>query len=475
MSNERNEREILEAILGRRIDRRDFLRLTGYAGTAAGVTAFLAACQSTGSSAAPSVTAKPVVSAAPSTPVAPSASAAITGRPIKIGYVSPKTGPFSAFGEADDYAVGTINTALAGGLAVGGTLHPVQIITKDSQSDPNRAAEVAGSLILDDHVDVILVSSTPETTNPVTSQAEANQVPAISTITPWQPYYFGRQKDPTKPAEAKPFEWTYHFFWGLEDVIAVFLDMWSQVPTNKQVGGLFPNDGDGQAWSANFPDPLKAAGYTITVPPLYDTGAKDFSAQISAFKKAGAEVLTGVPIPPDFTTFWTQAQQQGLKPKVVSMGKALLFPASVDALGPTAGDGLSSEVWWSPSHPFTSSLTGQSAKQLADAYTAATGKQWTQPLGFAHAIFEVAADALKRTTNVDDKAAIRDAIKATAMDTVVGKVDWTTNTPVPNVAKTPLVGGQWGKGTAFNYDLVIVSNKDHPEIPAGGKMRPIGG
>ncbi len=205
MSNEGNEQEIVEAILGRRIDRRDFLRLTGYAGATAGAAAFIAACQPAGSTAAPSA------SAGPSATVAPSAGTAITGRPIKIGYVTPKSGPFSAFGEADDYVVGTINVALADGLDVGGTLHPVEIITKDSQSDPNRAAEVAGSLILDDGVDLMLVASTPETTNPVTSQAEANQVPAISTITPWQPYYFGRQADPAAPV---PFDWTYHFFWG---------------------------------------------------------------------------------------------------------------------------------------------------------------------------------------------------------------------------------------------------------------------
>ena len=43
--------------------------------------------------------------------------------------------------------------------------------------------------------------------------------------------------------------------------------------------------------------------------------------------------MTGVPIPPDFTTFWKQAAQQGFKPKIASIGKALLFPASVDALG----------------------------------------------------------------------------------------------------------------------------------------------
>jgi branched-chain amino acid transport system substrate-binding protein len=467
MSNETEERRLIEAVLGRHLDRRDFLRLTGYAGATAGLGAFLAACSPSATASAPPATAGPTATGG--------ATQAPTGRAIKIGYVTPKTGPFSQFGEADDYVLGTVKEAFAGGLDVGGTLHPVDILVKDSQSDPNRAGEVAGDLILTEGVDLILVASTPETTNPVTSLAEANQVPAISTITPWQPYYFGRQKDPSKPAEAVPFAWTYHFFWGLEDVMAVFLDMWGQVSTNKLVGGLFPNDGDGQAWSGAFPGTLKDAGYTLTVPPLYDQGSKDFSAQIDAFKTAGVDILTGVPIPPDFATFWTQAQQQKLLPKAASMGKALLFPAAVDALGPTAADGLSSEVWWSPSHPFKSSLTGQSAKQLADAYTAATSKQWTQPLGFAHAIFEVAANALKRSGNVDDKAAIRDAIKATAMDTIVGKVDWTKNTPVPNVAKTPLVGGQWGKGTTFTYDLVIVSNKDHPEIPAGGKMRPIGG
>jgi branched-chain amino acid transport system substrate-binding protein len=282
------------------------------------------------------------------------------------------------------------------------------------------------------------------------------------------------------PPDTKPFEWAYHFFWGLEDIIAVYQDMWSQVENNKTVGFLMPNDGDGQAWSSTevgFPTALGPAGWTIVDPGRYENGSQDFTSQINAFKDADVEVLTGVPIPPDFTTFWTQAAQQGFKPKAASIGKALLFPAAVDALGPDLGQGLSSEVWWSPTHPFTSSLTGESAQALADGYTASTGKQWTQPIGFVHALFEVASDALTRATSVD-RAAIRDAIKATDLDTIVGHIAW-DGTGLPpfaaaNVAKTPLVGGQWIKGTGeFPYDLVIVSNKDHPEIPAGGTMQPI--
>jgi len=38
------------------------------------------------------------------------------------------------------------------------------------------------------------------------------------------------------------------------------------------------------------------------------------------------EIVTGVPIPPDFTTFWQQALQQGFNPKIASVGKALPVP-----------------------------------------------------------------------------------------------------------------------------------------------------
>ncbi|HEV3504019.1 MAG TPA: ABC transporter substrate-binding protein [Actinomycetes bacterium] len=391
------------------------------------------------------------------------------GRAIRLGYVSPQTGPLAGFGEADNFILEGVRTALKDGLQIGGTAHAVEILVKDSQSDPNRAATVAGDLITGSEVDLILATGTPETTNPVADQAEANGVPAITSVAPWQPYFFGRKGDPEKP-----FKWTYHFFWGLEDIIQVFTNLWGEVPTNKVVGALWPNDGDGNAWGdpkQGFPPALEEAGYKVVDPGRYQNQTDDFSSQISRFKSANVEIVTGVPIPPDFTTFWKQAAQQGFRPKIASVGKALLFPSSVDALG-DLGDGVSTEVWWTPSHPFTSSLTQASAKQLADDYTKSTGKPWTQPIGFVHALFEVAADALKRAGGVDDKQAIADAIKATKLDTIVGPLDWSSG-PVPNVAKTPLVGGQWRQGSGGAYELVIVNNKTAPQIPAAGELEPI--
>ncbi len=221
---------------------------------------------------------------------------------------------------------------------------------------------------------------------------------------------------------------------------------------------------------------LEKQGFKLTDPGRYQNLTDNFSAQITAFKNANCEILTGVVLPPDFTTFWKQALQQGFKPKAASVGKAILFPVAVEALGKD-GHNLSSEVWWSPSHPFKSSLNGQSAKQLADAYTAATKKQWTQPIGFVHSLFEVAIDVLKRTPEIGDAKATVQAIAATNLDTVVGKVQWNGAGLPPfaakNVTKTPLVGGQWRIKDGNKYDIVITDNKTAPAIPVGGKMEPI--
>ena len=386
---------------------------------------------------------------------------------LKIGYVSPQTGPLAPFGEADRWVIDQMKAAFKDGITAGGKKHAVEIILKDSQSNPNRAGEVANDLVLKDEVALVLTAGTPETANPVSDACELNEVPCVSSVVPWQPWFFGRQGDPKKG-----FAWTYHIFWGLEDVISTFTAGWNSVPTNKKVGGLFPNDGDGNAWGdkeLGFPKPLAAQGYKLNDPGRFQNGTQDFSAQIGAFKSDGCEIVTGVVIPPDAKTFLTQAKQQGFQPKIITLGKALLFPGAIEALG-DLGQGLSTEVWWSPSHPFTSSLTRQSAKALAESYEAGTKKQWTQPIGFAHALFEVAANALAQSKSLKPKD-VRDAVAATSIDSVVGPVKWGGQGPMKNVSKTPLVLGQWRKGTKYPFELVIVNNAGAKNIPTGGELK----
>jgi len=432
------------------LGRRRFLQLTG---TAAAAAPLLAACGG--------------VQGASS-----SGGGGSSGGTIKIGYVTPETGSLALFGQADSFVIGTMNSYFGKkGITVAGKKYGVQIIRKDSQSTDAEAATVANQLILNDKVNLILVAGTPDTTNPVADACEANGVPCVSSVAPWQSYFIGRGGTVgATRAASTDFKWTYHFFWGLEDLEAVYLAEWADIPTNKVVGGLWPNDSDGDAFAnakTGIPAAVEPKGYKVVDPGRYPDGTTDFSAQISDFKAHDCQIFTGVPVPPDFTTFWKQAAQQGYKPKIANVAKALLFPASVNALG-DLGQNLSTECWWSPSHPFTSSLTGQTTAQVCTQFESSTKQQWTQPIGFAHALFEVANAALTASKSLA-AADIATALSTLKVSTIAGPLDWTSG-PVPNVTKTPLTGAQWRRTSSgpYEYDLTIVINTGHPNIPTAG-------
>lgn len=390
--------------------------------------------------------------------------AAAQARSIKIGLVTPASGPLAPFASADEFVLGQLADIFAAGVTIAGETYPIEVIVKDSQSNPSRAAEVASELIDGDMVDLIIAAGTADTTNPTADQAEAAGVPCITTDTPWQAHFFGRRGEPEVG-----FEWTYHFFWGLGQISDVYVGIWNLKDTNRKIGALWSNDPDGVAIQGGVTDAVNKDGkFTLVDAGLFAPGSTDFSAQIAQFKEAGVEIVTGLMIPPDFSTFWTQAAQQGFHPKIATVAKALLFPQTIDALG-DSGTGLSTELWWSPFHPFTSSLTGASAGDLCGAFETATGGQWVPPLGFKHALLEVAVDALKRATALEPEA-IRDAIAATNLQTVAGPVNFGAG-PVPNIAETPLVGGQWIKGEKFAHDQAVIFNATAPDIPVNAELQ----
>ena len=78
---------------------------------------------------------------------------------IKLGYVSPKTGPLAGFGEPDSFILDQVRGILKKGVKSGGKTYQVEIVSKDSQSSASRASEVASELILGEKVDLILVLS----------------------------------------------------------------------------------------------------------------------------------------------------------------------------------------------------------------------------------------------------------------------------------------------------------------------------
>ena len=412
-----------------------------------------------------------VLKAAAVIPFATSLGALAQSSPsIKVGFISPRTGPLASFGETDPYVLTLARKALAGGVTINGKKYPVEILDRDSQSDPSRASQLAKSLINDDKVDMMLAISTPEVVNPVSDACEAAGVPCMSSVMPWEAWYFGRG---AKPGAPSPYKWTFHFSFGVANFARTYISQWNSLTTNKRVGVLYPNDADGNAIREHLAPELAKAGFTIVDPGPYEDGTTDYSAQIAKFKAERCEIFNSFPIPPDFATFWRQAAQQGYTKiaKIVQVAKTGLFPSTVEALG-SLGNNIASAAYWHKDFPYKSSLTGVSGVDLANGYEASAGKQWNQQLGATMALLDAGFAALTASNSPNNKAAVASAMNTLQTVTMVGKIDFAKG-PVPNVSAAPIVGTQWVRskpGSKYKFDYVLTDNTDDKNVPVGAKL-----
>ena len=389
---------------------------------------------------------------------------------IRIGFISSMTGALALFGESDTFVIEEVRKTFANGIEIGGKHYKVEILQRDDQTSADRAASLASQLINGEKIDLMLAPGAIGMIN-VAQQCELNGVPCITTMTPWQAWMY-----PLKGSPDKGFKYIHHFFWGTEDIAAVYEDIWHGLPVKKVVASGWPNTVPGNAMGSpkiGLPATWAKDGYQIVDTGRFEAGSADFTLQIQAYKKAGAEIVSGLFSPTEWSTFWRQSQQLGYRPKVATVAMAFLFPSGVKAMGKSA-DGMSTEIWWSPAYPFKSTLTGQTAHQLADEYQNRTKRDWTQPLGVVHALWELGINALKTSGDPKNPEKVSAAVAHTDLQTVIGRISWPASS-IKSVAKIRVVGGQWrvlpGQSEA---QLFVTNNASAPEIPVQRKFELLG-
>ena len=385
---------------------------------------------------------------------------------IKIGIPNPYTGGLAGFGIGTPWAETLVQDFIndQGGIYIEeyDTSLPIETFFVDTESDDTKAGEVTQQLITNNGVNLLIARHTPGTALPVSAMAENNGVPFVSLECPINPWLAGG-----------PYEWGYHSFWYVEDNCNMFMDMWEELGFGEgtKVGGIFPNDPDGLAWQPIFEKQLPERGFELTALRT-EMMQNDWTNVINEFKAANVEIITGVPITPDFANFAAAAVAQGLDFKLATMGRAFLFPSDAEANPKEIVPKLTNEVWWSPWHPWTSSLTGMTCAELAAAYEVETGQPWSAPMGYKYAGMEIAVDALTRAASLDP-VKIRDAIGATDLDTMVGPIKYN---PDNHVAETVIVGGQWrvvddpSAPNGWRAEIEIVYNDTFPAIPKNGTL-----
>lgn len=391
-------------------------------------------------------------------------------RNIRIGYITALSGPRAEFGASDPWMLKQIEGITKKGLTIGGHTYSVEFLMRDNQSNVNRSASVGQELIQREAVDLLLVQDL-DASVATGEMSDIAHVPSISTMGPWQAWMFGRGSNPKKG-----FPYSFTFFWGADGAMDTYVHIWNQIKTNKVVGDFYFDNPAGKAFADpkhGLPAYMAKAGYNRIPGGMFQLETQDFSAQVTKFKNANAQIVTGFGFPPHWSTFWAQAGQMGFTPEAATFAAAFLFPSAIEALG-NRGNGMTTEVWWTPKVPFKSSLTGQTAAELAQAWEKYSGKQWLQTLGYSHALFETGLAALKASDDPKNPDAVRDAIAGLNLNTMVGPVDF-ANSPIKSVAVTEVAGGQWLKadGGKFPFNLVITENVHAPSMTVQTRTTPL--
>jgi branched-chain amino acid transport system substrate-binding protein len=81
-----------------------------------------------------------------------------------------------------------------------------------------------------------------------------------------------------------------------------------------------------------------------------------------------------------------------------------------------------------------------------------------------HALFETGLAALKASGNPNNPKAVADAIRTMKLDTVIGRLDFTSS-GIKNVSKIRVAGGQWRLNGAGKPEIFVTNNRTAPEIP----------
>jgi branched-chain amino acid transport system substrate-binding protein len=373
---------------------------------------------------------------------------------VKIGYIDSFTGPRGTFSEPAQWSLDKAKALVKNGLKVGSKNYAVDFVVGDSQSVPDRAGQVVSDFILKEKVDLLL-GNDGDSHYTGGELADQKGVPFITSLTQWEAFIYARHSTPEKG-----YPWCFFFCFGAGDLAKNYVGLWNTLKTNKKIGTFYFDHPAGQAFASKetgIPFYLNKYGYEIHDAGFFKPDTDDFSTQISLFKNNNCEIMSGFLFDVQFAPMWGQAGQAGYKPRVVTCAAPFLFPHSLEILG-DHGDGMSTEAWWTPDMGFTSSLTGATGQQLADSWEKETGKQWTQPLGYMHAMYEVAFDALKASGDPKSNEAIRHAIQNMNLNTMVGPVNF-KDSKIKSCAVTEVAMGQWRlqkPGSKWKYKLGIV-------------------
>ncbi len=366
-----------------------------------------------------------------------------TPQTIPFGAVISLSGPLANFGlqMKAGYEIAAEDINRTGGIFVKeyGQKIPLEVIVLDAESSAMKVVGRMEWLYTSKKV----VAYGGEGIIGLTGQgvAEKNKIPTFAIAAPlYRPHERG-------------LKYWFSPFAKSQDVARNISDVLDTVPAEKRAKtvAIFQENEEWPTEQAGaFSKEVLQRGYKVVVFEKYPRLTKDFSPLITAAKNAGAEVVFSTPVVPDGMTMMRQMKELDYNPKAIVVIRGAEDLAWGKALGPVGDYVILAGMSW---HHH---LNYPGVDKLNAAFQSKFGRPADLMTGSAYASIQILAAAIEKAGTLDTTK-IRDAISATDMMTVMGKIKFRPNgtliDPCPAVV-------QWLAG-----DQKLVWPKEFRETP----------
>jgi branched-chain amino acid transport system substrate-binding protein len=353
---------------------------------------------------------------------------------IKIGINAEMTGDIPKVGEGTKFAaqLWLEDIKAAGGLEVGGKKYPVELVIEDNESKAESAVTANTKLITQDQVLIIVGPQASKQAVPAGEAANNLKTPMIS---PWSTNPKATENRPWvfRAAFLDPFQGPVMAKFVTEEFkfkkAAVLYDVASDYP--KGLAEYFK-----KAW-----EDINGAGSVVAY-ESFTTKDRDFRAQLTKIKNAGAEFLFAPQYYDEVPLIVGQARELGFTQPIFgsdSWGSAELVKLA----------GNSVEGLFFSTHYAAAGATG-ATKQFIDRYNAKYGYVPDDVAALTWDAMRLAEMAIKNTGGLtgkiaDDRQKVRDALAAVKdFDGITGKMTFKGNgDPIKAAVIVQIKNGQF--------------------------------
>jgi branched-chain amino acid transport system substrate-binding protein len=360
-----------------------------------------------------------------SLPAAPSLGAPMAS--VKLGSIIPLTGRYASLGSqikaGYDLAMEDINGR--GGVKVGVERAQLALTVLDDESDPNKTVSRMEALASQGVV-AYLGGAGSDLHAAAAAVAEKNAIP-----------YCG-VGFALHAVHERGFKYLFSPFPKSPDLAIESYRLLNSLPADQRPRrvAIFRERTDwgrelGDIWTARS----REYGYQVVLLADYTPLSRDFSDIILRAKSAGAEAIFSLPTPPDGITLIRQMKELDFNPKAIVMIRASDAVSWNQALGKD-GDSVLLMPGWHHDVQF------QGVQELSAKHQQRFGRPADVLVGPAYACMQIVTNAIERAGKLD-RAAIRDAMAATNLRTVVGPVRFRPDGT--GMVRTVIVQWQGGK------------------------------